>query len=429
MRQLFIFPSPFKGESTMKGKPISFYYGWVIVAVGALTLFFSGPGQTYSVSVFIDYYIARYGWSRTAISTFYSIATLFSGLAMPLVGRMIDQRGHRKSLIWISILFAASCVWMSFISAPWMIFIGFMLIRLFGQGSMSLIPAVLVPQWFIQKRGRALSFATIGGVMGFAFMPPLNNMLVESFGAPAAWIFWATALLVIMLPVAFFLVRNRPEDMDLHPDGQVIAEGDHTGDGEEIERSWTFEEAKSTRAFWFMLFCMVVPSLVNTGITFHMISIVGEKGFESGFGAYILSITALTQIPLVFVAGLLLDKVRVHLFKGWNYLILALAIILLTGAQSRIALLGYAICHGVFVAFEGISTNVLWSNYYGRLHLGKIRGITMAVMVLGSAFGPLPFGAAFDLFGGYREILFLALLLPVMASILSFLSPPPAVKE
>jgi MFS family permease len=413
----------------LKNRQISFYYGWVIVGVGALTLFFSGPGQTYSVSVFIDYYISRYGWSRTAISSFYSIATLFSGLAMPIVGRMIDSQGHKKSLLLICILFAVSCLWMSIVSAPWMIFIGFMLIRLFGQGSMSLIPSVLVPQWFIRKRGKALSFATIGGVMGFAFMPPLNNMLVENFGAPAAWVFWAVALLVVMLPVAIFLVRNRPEDMALLPDGDLPAEDEEYDDIEAYERSWTLEEAKRTRAFWFMLFCMVVPSLVNTGITFHMISIVGERGFDSSFGAYILSITALTQIPLVFVAGAMLDRVRVHLFKGVNYLILALAIILLTSAQSRIALLAYAVCHGVFVAFEGISTNVLWSNYYGRMHLGKIRGITMAVMVLGSAFGPLPFGAAFDFFGGYREILFLSLLLPATASFLAFGSPPPVFKE
>ncbi|MDP3385728.1 MAG: hypothetical protein Q8S24_00735 [Eubacteriales bacterium] len=70
------------------------FYGWIIVAVGALSLFFSGPGQTYSISIFIDYYIRKFDWSRTAISSFYSIATLISGFSLPFVGRIIDSIGH-----------------------------------------------------------------------------------------------------------------------------------------------------------------------------------------------------------------------------------------------------------------------------------------------------------------------------------------------
>jgi len=53
----------------------------------------------------------------------------------------------------------------------------------------------------------------------------------------------------------------------------------------------------------------------------------------------------------------------------------------------------------------------------------------MTAMVLGSAFGPLPFGAAYDLFGGYTEVLLIIIILPILASIASFMSPPPNYDE
>ena len=197
------------------------YYGWVIVIVGALMLFFSSPGQTFSVSIFIDHYIEKFGWSRSQISSFYSIATLISGFSMPFVGKLIDSKGHRKSAVIISFLFGIVLVWMSAIRAPWMIFFGFIFIRMFGQGSLSLIPSVLIPQWFIKKRGRALSLISIGGILGSALVPPLNNYLIVNFGLSKAWIFWAIAMVLIMLPVAFFFIKNKPEDIGMLPDGVI----------------------------------------------------------------------------------------------------------------------------------------------------------------------------------------------------------------
>ena len=418
-------------------KKSKLFYGWIIVIVVAFTLFFSSPGQTYSVSIFIDYYIEQFGWSRAEISSFYSIATLISGFSMPFIGRIIDTKGHRKSAVIISFLFGLTLIWMSAVNAPWMIFLGFIFIRMFGQGSLSLIPSVLIPQWFIRKRGRALSLISIGGVIGSAVVPPLNNYLISNFGLTRAWIFWAAAMVTVMLPIAFFLIRNRPEDIGMLPDG-LRSEADKPGiesspgdleRSEELERSWTLKEAKGTRAFWLMLLASMVPSLVNTGITFHMISIISGKGYDAGFGAMILSFTALSQIPMTFLAGFVLDKVKVNLVKGFNFILFAIIMVLLNYAGGSALLIAYAMLHGTFMAFDSVSTGMLWSNYFGRKHLGKIRGLAVSFMVLGSALGPLPFGAAFDYFGGYQEILLFSIILPVLASLASFLSPAPVHKD
>ena len=98
---------------------------------------------------------------------------------------------------------------------------------------------------------------------------------------------------------------------------------------------------------------------------------------------------------------------------------------LLIKADSRSAFLIYAVVHGSFMAFDGVSTSVILPNYFGRKHLGSIRGFFSTAMVIGSALGPLPFGLAFDHFNGYGEILLMILILPLASVLISYLATPP----
>ena len=408
----------------------SFFYGWIIVFVAAMGLFFSGPGQTFSISIFINYYIEKFGWSRTLVSSYYSIATLIAGFIIPIVGRAIDSKGHRKMIVIISTMLGFVCLWMSFVNKPIMLIVGLIFLRLLGQGSMTLIPSTLVPQWFINYRGKALSLMALGGVVGSALIPPFNNWLIGNMGAAFAWRVWMVLLLTVMTPIGWIFVRNKPEDIGSLPDGndKLHTQREVLKYSTKVNTSqypWTLKEAVKTRAFWLMLFCMIIPSMINTGIIFHMVSIIEEKGFTSTFAALLLSITAMVQLPLTFVAGHLLDKVKVHYVKTINFGLLLFAMIIISYSNSNNLLLIYCVLHGAFMAFDSVSTGVLWPNYFGNKNLGSIRGVTMTAMILGSALGPLPFGFAFDYFGGYKEILLIMMAFPVLGSLAAFLSPAP----
>lgn len=411
-----------------------FYYGWIIVAIAALTKFFSGPGQTYSISVFINSYIDTFGWSRSLVSSIYSIATLIAGLILPIVGRRIDRGGHRKTLVIISILLGITCLWMSFVSNPVMLFIGFVFLRLFGQGSMSLIPSTLVCQWFIKRRGFALSIMTLGGVISSAALPIINNYLINNTNMKFTWIVWTLALIGIMMPISWIFVHNRPEDLNLLPDGKI--ENDDSKPTVSTnnfkiksEYNWTVKEAMRTRAFWLMLFCMFIPSMINTGLTFHMVSIIQDKGFSTTFAASILGITALIQLPLNFLSGFLVDKIKVHYIKAVNYLVLAMSMLVMAFSTSSNVLIMYSILSAIFGAFDSVSNEVLWPNYFGRKYLGSIRSMSMTATVIGSALGPMPFGYAYDIFGGYKEIILIMIIAPIFASIASLISPKPKEKR
>jgi len=404
-----------------------FYYGWLIVAISALGVFFSGPGQTFSNAVFIESYIQDFGLDRTTVSSIYSAATLLSGLLLFFMGRLVDRYGRRVMLTLAALLLALACLYNSFVTGPVMLFFGFFMVRYFGQGSMTLIPNTLVSQWFMKYRGRALSFAGLGGLLGAAGFPPLINALIDGYGWQNAWRMLALVLIVLFVPAAYYFVRNRPEDVGLLPDG-APASGE-PGEGQAAaaaeEDSWTLGEALRTRAFWFILICGAIPAMVYTGITFQIFSILGEQGIDRTTTAYVLSLVPLVSFGCSLASGFIVERVNAHRMLGVTFALNIVACVVLIYANSEAAVFAFAIAWGVAQGLMNIPMGVIWPNYYGRKHLGSIQSVTTTGMVIGSAFGPIPFGWAYDQFGSYAVMLVASIAIWALGSVLAFLSPPP----
>jgi len=403
----------------------TFHYGWVIIAIAALSQFFSGPGQTYSNSIFVDYYIEEFGWSRSMVSGIYSAATLSAGFLLFFVGRLIDQNGSRKMAVAVSIGLAIACFFNSFVTSLVMLFIGFFFIRLLGQGSMALISSSLIPQWFVKKRGRAISIAAIGGLVSSAAFPLLNVWLIEAFGWRSSWLILGIIIIVCFTPLALFLIQNSPEEMGLLPDnGDALKKESDIKPIEEV--NWSVKEASKTRSFWLLLLCAAIPGIVNTGLTFHLVSIFAEKSLSLETAAGILSLTALIGLPVTFITGILLEKVKVQYMLTLVFAGELLSLFLLQKADFLAAAIIFGLVWGVSMGIERIVMAVVWPNYFGRKHIGSISGISMAMVVTGSALGPLPLGIAFDLFGGYVEILWALMIFPLFGIVSALLADPPA---
>lgn len=409
-----------------------FFYGWIMVVLGGFGLFFSGPGQTYSISIFIDYYVNELGWSRSLVSGLYSAATLISGLNITFIGKLIDKKGHRKVFSLAPLLLGITCIWMSFVISPVMLGLGFIFIRFFGQGSLTLLPDTLIPQWFQRKRGFALSIMTLGGSIGAMLIPPLNNYLIVNFGVELAWRVWALLLICFMAPLAWLFVRNKPEDIGEVPDGGLSKkqaknrEYEQQDCSNEInENSLTLKEARKTKTFWALLFISAVPAMINTGITFHMVSIMQLKGHSSEFAAYILSIFAISQLICTFAAGFIYDRIKANHVKGMNFFIFLITMFILIYFETYSVLILYSILHGLFNAFNLVGIGVLWPNYFGRKHLGSIRGMATTAVVIGSSLGPLPFGGFYDTFGSYNEAIMLMMLFSLAGGISCVAIPSP----
>ncbi len=408
----------------------SFFYGWVIVAISALTMFFSGPGQTYSVSTFIDSYISEFGWSRSIVSGMYSAGTLTAGLAMGAVGNIFDRRGYRLVTAVVAVLLGFACVWMSLVSSVPMLFVGFLLIRLLGQGSLSLSSSTMIPQWFILKKGRALSYASLGGVLSSAVLPPLNTWIIQTYGWKMGWHFWAVLLVLVMAPVSYLLIRNKPEDVGLLPDNlQLSTSSKSSGEVFLDEVSWTLGEAVRTRCFWLLLFCRMVPSAITTGLVFHQVSVMAQVGLPLEAAAVVLSAMAIVRLPVTLVAGQIADRVPTRYLIALSQGGLVVSMVILLFANSMVGALVYGVLAGAISALQGISDGVIWPEYYGRGSLSSIGGVTMMAGVIGSALGPLPYGFAYDVFGNYSQIIIASMLFPLLGLFAALLAKRPMKKE
>lgn len=417
-----------KQKNLHKTVQTPFYYGWIIVMMGALGVFFSGPGQTYSNAVFIDYYLADFGWSRSVVSSVYSFATLLAGLLMIVVGRYIDKYGQRFAMVFVASALALACFFNSTVTNSVMLFIGFFLIRLFGQGSMTLVPNTLVPQWFIEKRGRAFSLMAIGGFLSSATFPLLNLWMIEQWGWQHTWRIWGFLLLLIFVPLALFFVRNKPEDIGLLPDNRQTNKTTLKQSVPVEEESWSLSEAKKTKTFWLLLFCVSIPAMVNTGLTFHLLSIFTGNELSPALAATVLSLMAIVGFPITVLSGFILEKIQANYMLVVTFIGQILFLLLLIFSKSIILAVAFGVLWGIVGGVERIALNVIWPNFFGRKHIGSIKGLAMSVMVIGSAFGPLPFGIFYDFFGGYNEILLVMMIFPALGAVSALLAKKPIIK-
>ncbi len=407
------------------GKSINekFYYGWMIIFMAAIGVFFSAPGQTYSISAYIDSYIADFGYSRTLISSIYSIATVLSGTLLVFMGRGVDKYGPRRMLIIAGSMLAFACFFNSFITNMVMIFIGFFLSRYFGQGSLTLIPAALVPQWFEKKRAFAISLYTLGGMLGNILVPPFNIWMISKFGWQISWRIWGVLLIVLFVPLMATFIVNKPEDIGLLPDNRKTQSSKEMKDElVKMEKdSWTLNQALKTKEFWFIGIISMIPPMIVTGLMFHFFSIMSIKGVGATATSFIIGLIALPGFIMPLLAGLIVDKVRSRYIVTTTLTIIVLDLIFILFVNSAITASIFMLVYGLAMNLQNVTLNVIWVKYFGRNHIGSIRGAASVFMVVGSALGPFPFGLSYDITGDYNTA-FIAMAIISAFSILMSLS-------
>lgn len=398
-----------------------FYYGWIIIFVAALSVFFSAPGQTYSVSAFIDSYIDEFNYSRTTVSTIYSIATVFSGSLLVFMGKAVDKYGQKKMTIIASILLAVTCIFNSFISNMVMLSFGFFFLRYFGQGSMTLIPGSLVPQWFEKRRALAISLTNIGGVLANTFVPIINVFLISRISWHFAWRFWALALMIIFVPMILVLLVNKPEDIGLLPDNRkVISKAEFDEELYQMEKeSWTLIQALKTKEFWFVGFISMLAPMISTGLMFHYFSIMAIRGIENQAAAIIVGFIALPGFIMPIISGLIIDRLRSKHIITFTLMLISFGLIFFTITSSFITAAVFMLLYGLAINIQSVTLSVIWPRYFGRKYLGSIRGAATIFMVLGSALGPIPFGLSFDLTGNYKVVFIMMTIVTLLSIVMA----------
>lgn len=418
------------GRSSLPSR-VPFFYGWVILVSAILGMFASGPGQTYTVSVFLNPMLEELGWSRTLASGLYTAGSLTAAICVVVVGRMLDRYGARMMMAGVGIAFGLALLWMSTVSLPVQLYIGYAAIRTLGQGSLGLIPTTLVAIWFVRLRGRATALTALGTAGGQMVFPLLAHSFIATFGWRGAWIALAVVTWGLVLPIAVLLVRRSPESIGVLPDGDIRLEestdpSPQSGTTTARSEGFTLKQAMHTRSFWLLLYAGSSQSLIGTALVFHLISFFDTRGVGDGVAAVTLSIMAPLAMSSMFISGYLSDKIPNRYLLVVSQVGLAIAMLwaLTIDASWQAYVFGGML--GFSAGFTMTTTAVIWPNYYGRAHIGSIRGVATSGMVAAAALGPLPFGIAFDITDSYSTVIVLFLAMPVTCAFAALLAPPPA---
>ncbi|MDA0265005.1 MAG: MFS transporter [Chloroflexi bacterium] len=321
------------------------FYGWFIVAASGLVAFSSGPGQSYVFSIFIDSIIADTGLSRPGISALYMASTGASAILVAIVSRLADRYGPRTMLVAVGLGFGAACLGMATATNIVLFYIAFASLRALGQGSLTINAILLVTQWFVSRRGRAIAMMGMGAVLSNAIFPPFARFLIDNIGWREAYAVIGVVAIVLIVPVAILVVRNRPEDAGLYPDGSSEPPVSET-------RQAALGGARDTRVFgslgfWLLALSLGTPGLVSTALVFHQTSIFEEKGLSATLAAGVFVIFAASSAVSSLLAGFAVDRIGPKALYAFSMAALLVALALAVAIGSAFTAVVYVVVMGV----------------------------------------------------------------------------------
>lgn len=405
------------------------YYGWVILLAGTFGLMMTTPGQTLGVSVFLDKIIEDLGASRSVVSLLYTVGTLAAALALPFIGRFIDMRGPRLAVALITVAFAAACVWMGLVTGPAMLLVGFVLIRMLGQGALSLVSQYVVNVWFVRRRGLAVGLSGLGMATATAVFPPIIETLIDALGWRWAYAALGGLVLVTMLPIGIVFYRGRPEtfglEVDVGPSRRAVSGEEAPGAGHkntrpsQPEANYTLRQAQRTVTFWLFVGGNFLVAALGTGLLFHHYSIMAAGGLERAAAAAVFVPLGFAAAAANVVTGAAMDRVPPRFLLSAVLALLAGVLVLATRVTGVEAVLVYGAMLGVMQGMNGAITASVHAHYFGRLHIGSIKGFAVTFSVAGTAFGPLAFALGLDLGGSYAPVLIGSALLPLALAVVT----------
>lgn len=376
------------------------YYGWVMMVIASLAMVGTLPGRTQGLGLITEGLLADLGLSRVGYAQMNLWATLIGSLFCLGFGRLLDLFGSRKILTSLSLLLGGVVIAMSGVTGVALLFVLLTLSRGLGQSALSVVSISMVGQWFQRRIDKAMAFYTICLSVGFVVAFLAVGHVVQTSGWRLAWSSLGWILIVVLAPLALFLVRNKPDAREAEIERPDETENE-TGSGD-----FTWAEALQTPAFWIFALASSAYNLVASGIGLFNESILAERGFEAGIYHASLGVTTLTSLVGNFLGGWLAARWKLNRIMGLAMIILAGGLLWVPFLGSAGQVYGFASLMGLAGGFVLVLFFGFWSKIFGRSHLGRILGTAQMMTVLASAVGPLFLAWCREATGSYNTVFF-----------------------
>ena len=413
------------------------FFGWWIVLAAALNLVLTAGLLMQSYSAYVAVMSETFPWSRTAFALAFSIQQVSSGLLGPVQGWLIERFGARfvlrVGIFSLAISFALLSQVNSLLSF-YLVFVGMAIGTTFG-GFLSVTTVVV--QWFSRYRSTALALLQVGVSFG-GIVAPLVAWSLETYGWRSTALASALAIVVIAMPLSY-VMRGKPEDYGMFPDGIDPAEpedaADDTSDkatarklpSRPVEVDFTLKQALRTRAFWFIAAghasALTVVSAVNVHVVVHLNQ---GLGYSLQAAAYVIALMTVTTIIGHLIGGVLGDRVDKRYLAASAMFGHAIGLVALAFAYSFALVLVFATLHGLAWGLRAPLMQAMRADYFGRKFFASIMGYSFMLVMVGMMTGPIIAGYAADVLGDYKLGFVLLASIAALGSMFFLFAHPPA---
>ena len=374
------------------------FYGWWLVGVAAFLLTLMSLTVFQGLGTLLVALERQFGWSRTALSGAFSLARVEGAILGPVEGFLVDRIGTRKMVLIGYILMGLGFIWLGQVKTLWEFYASFMIISLgSGLGGWLAIIA-MVNNWFTRQRTFAMASAMSGIHFG-GLLVPLLALGIETFEFRGAATIIGVFLLIVVGPAAK-VIRNRPEDINLQPDGdsERLSESALT---EDEEPDFTARQALRTPVFWILTIMQVASSIAIVTLALHLVPKLTDMGMTlSGAGTVVLTYT-IVALPSQFLSGYFADRLPKTLMIAIFLAIQGIAITIIAFADSVLLAYIFAVLYGIGFGGRNPLTTAIRGEYFGRKAFATIMGLSQFPMNIGMIGAPLFAGYMFDTTNSY----------------------------
>jgi len=400
----------------------SFFYGYVIVAACFVVLYMLWGTVLNTLPIFLKPIAEDMGWGRGPFLVALIMGAIGTTVAAPIAGKMIDKIGARPVMGAGAIMTGLGLIAGSRIEHLWQLYLIFAVI---GAGLMcaTIIPcSLIISNWFISRRGAAMSGAFVGTSVGGMIMSPLAEWIIRTYSWKTAFAFSGTAILVIVLPVIFFFIRTHPSEVGLEPYG--VANNDEDA-GKDM---WGVgvKEAFSLRVFWQIAAVMLIIGLVTGGVANNCVAYLTDLGHSSKNATYTWSLVMGAMILGKLSFGPAADRWGAKNAMAGACALLSASIVVLVFAKPYSVMMIFGVIYGFACGAPLILNALLTGEYLGMKNFGAIYGLLNITVNLGGSLGPAAAGFFYDSQGTYLPVFwFFSILLLAGVVVSLFIKPAP----
>jgi len=324
-----------------------------------------------------------------------------ASLPQTYIGQLADRIGIRKTLFIIVSLFSLACVYISQVSSLLMLFFAFFFLRMLGQGALELLSVNMLPMWFRDTLGTVSGIKNVVVNLMIGIVPVSILALIGAVGWRKSYIIAGASVFLILLPIVYFFYINKPEEIGQTIDGNHKSTSPQTEKVEGAEKEFNLKEAMRTRAYWILTLSWFAWAAIATAITFNLLPIFTAKGLSEEQAAASFTVLMVASAIFQIFGGMVADRVQLRWMAFGALGLYGLAIGALIYIPGGSVVLVYTLILGSAQGLWGGLGNTVWVRYFGREHLGKIRGSVWTAAVAGSSVGPFLMGLSYDLSGDF----------------------------